>query len=41
MDYSFLYIFFRAKVRNSDSWHVVEVRSTELVYNQVTMGDLA
>jgi len=40
MDCSFLYIFFRAKGRNKDTWHVVQVRSTELVYNQVTVGDL-
>lgn len=40
MDYGFLYILFRAKGWNIDTWHIVQVFSTELVYNQVTMGDL-
>ena len=41
MDFGFLYILFRAKGRNSDLWHVVQVRSIELVYNQVIVGDFA
>jgi len=39
MDCSFFYIFFKAKGRNSDSWHVMQFHSTELVYNQVIVGD--
>ena len=36
-----MYIFFRAKGKNRDTWHVVQVLSTDFVYNQVTVGDLA
>ena len=39
-DCSFLCILFRAKGHKRDTWHVVQVRSTELVYNEVTVGDL-
>jgi len=37
----FLVCIFRSKGQNSDSCHIVQVRSTELVYNQVIVGDFA
>ena len=41
MDGSFLHIFFRSKGGNSDTWHIVQVRSAEKLYNQVILGDWA
>ena len=39
MDYSVLVTNFKAECPNSDTWPSVQIRSTELVYNQVIVGD--
>lgn len=37
----FLCVNFRAKGGNSDTWHTVQLLSTELVHNKVIVRDLA
>ena len=41
MECNFFGIIFKAEGWSSDTWNFVQFHSTELVYNQVIMGDWA